>query len=368
MPRPTRRFPSPPLLAGVLVIAGVIGAVAAGVAGLSAPGGWGVVCLATGAVAGLWAAIAFASGRWMAAVHGALFVAAIGLVVLGGVLATWTLVGLGVLGVVIVGVGAPLTLALDRMSGVPGGERAPGLEQLLRQIHEHSMLSDNAKRVLFRERELGLLRDAIEGDIVEGKYNAALALCEEMAEVFGYREDAEAFRERIVQARQQHYEAAAHSAIAHLDELLERRDWAQVHHEAARIRRLYGDSHLVHDLDARILEAREAHKRELEGRFLDAAEREDVEGAMGLLKQLDRYLDQEEAARLTEVAQGVVTRHRENLGVQFKLAVSDHRWAEATRIGETIVAEFPNTKMAGEVRSMLDRLRRRADEATVAGG
>ena len=70
--------------------------------------------------------------------------------------------------------------------------------------------------------------------------------------------------------------------------------------------------------------------------------------------------------RLAEVAQGVIVRHRENLGVQFKLAVNDHRWAEAARLGDTIISEFPNTQMAAEVRSMIDVLRTRATQAALA--
>jgi len=240
------------------------------------------------------------------------------------------------------------------------------MEQLLQQIHEHSMLSDNAKRILFREREIGLLRNAIEIDIAEGKYNTALTLCDEMADVFGYREEAESFRARILEARQNRYDSQVGAALEHFDHLLRERDWASVHNEAARIRRLFGDSHHVKDLETRILQARDEHKGELEGRFLEAARRDDVEGAMGILKELDRYLDHQEAERLTEVAQGVVVRHRENLGVQFKMAVNDRRWGEAVRIGEVLIEEFPNTKMAGEVRSMIDVLRARASQAAMA--
>ena len=74
----------------------------------------------------------------------------------------------------------------------------------------------------------------------------------------------------------------------------------------------------------------------------------------------------EEAERLAEVAQGVIVRHRENLGVQCKRAVNDQRWAEAARLGDTIISEFPNTQMAAEVRSMIDVLRTRATQAALA--
>jgi hypothetical protein len=269
----------------------------------------------------------------------------------------------GAVGLIIVITTAPLALLLAGLAG-PLHEVGPIGRQVGR-IHEHSMLSDNAKRVLFRDREMQLLRSAIEDDIARGDYNAAITLCEEMANLFGYREEAEAFRSRIVQARREQYEFEVQAAVEQFEVSLGERNWAAVHQQAARIRRLYPDSHLVGELDQRIQLARHEHKGELENRFLEAARREDVETAMDLLKQLDLYLSRDEAGRLTDVAEGVIVRHRENLGAAFRLAVNDHRWSEATRLGETIIAEFPNTQMAAEVRALLEVLRSRAGGAAV---
>jgi len=325
-------------------------------------------------VAGLSAVVLIVSGLMrslIGAVHGVALVAAFGMVAGGSLTGDWITIGIGLIAAVIAGCSVPIAFALRDMAdreGAGGGPTSGELRDLLYELHEHSMLSDSAKRVLFREREMGLLRAAIEQDIAEGKYNVALTLCDEMADVFGHRNEAEAFRGQIMQARQERYDLEVQTALEHFDELLGQRDWALVHQEAARIRRLYSDSHLVQNLDQHILQARAEHKNELEGRFLQAAQRDDVEAAMALLKELDRYLEPPEAERLAEVAQGVVVKHRDNLGVQFKLAVNDRRWAEAARIGETIIAEFPNTKMADEVRSMIDLLRTRATQAALVEG
>jgi hypothetical protein len=227
------------------------------------------------------------------------------------------------------------------------------------------MLSDIAKRVLFRDQELDLLRRAIEEDISHGDYNAGLTLCDDMANLFGRREEAEAFRTRILQAGHAAYEARVRQALDQFDQILAARDWAGAHREAASIRRMYPGHELVEQLDQRILVARDDHKNELESHFLDAANRDDVEQAMSLLKELDRYLTREEAGRLAQAAQRVVSKHRDNLSVQFKLAVNEHRWSEAAQVGDVIVTEYPNTKMADEVRSMIDVLRVRASQAAV---
>jgi hypothetical protein len=269
----------------------------------------------------------------------------------------------GAIGLIVVVTTAPLALLLAGLLA-PLREVGP-IGRQIGSIHEHSMLSDNAKRVLFRDREMQLLRSAIEDDIARGDYNAAITLCDEMANLFGYRGEAEDYRSRIVQARREQYEFEVQAAVDQFEVSLGERNWAAVHQQAARIRRLYPESHLVGELDRRIQMARLEHKGELESRFLDAARREDVEMAMDLLKQLDLYLSREEAGRLTEVAEGVIVRHRDNLGAAFRSAVNEHRWREAAQLGETIIAEFPNTQMAAEVRSLLEVLRTRAGQDAV---
>jgi hypothetical protein len=280
------------------------------------------------------------------------------------------LLAIGALGLILAAVALPIVLALHHLTS--GGQPSPTLsassstDRLLAQIYENSMLSDNAKRVLFRDRELELLRRAIEDDMAHGDYNSGLTLCDEMANLFGHREEAEDFRNRILHANHAAIEAKVHQALANLDHILAMRDWARAHQDAASIRRLYPTHHLVQTIDARILQARDEHQRELEARFTEAATRDDVNQAMLLLKELDRYLSREEASRFAEVAQNVVIKHRDGLSMQFKLAVNDHRWAEAAQVGDLIIAEYPNTKMADEVRSMIDVLRVKATQAAVA--
>ncbi len=309
------------------------------------------------------AKLRFHAGRaGLVAIYACLAAAAAGVLVYGLVSGATAFAVAGTIGLLAVAAAAPVAWELAglraQLRGTEGAAEPVG--HMLEGIREHTMLSDNAKRVLFRDRETRLLRDAIEEDIARGDHNAALAICDEMANVFGYRREAEAYRSRIAQARQAEYEREVGAELELLEAHLDERNWAAVHQQAARIRRLYPDSHLVGGLDERIAQARYAHTRHLEARFLEAAGNDDVRGAMALLKQLDLYLGREEAARLREVAEGVIVRHREQLGTQFRTAVSERRWAHAARLGESIVSEFPNSKMAAEVKSMLEVLHTRA--------
>ena len=368
---------------------------AAPVAG-AAVAAWGLVLVAGGVMHGYaaWASAVFAAGllcvggsllAWIARRPAAAIASAAAATAGGAVAAGWMAADpdttrLGVGGVILLGAFAWLGLVLrpasraaaNRFAGSAGAagvagagdglvRLAPEFEQILRRIDEHAMLSDNARRVLFRERELALLEQAIEEDIRDGRFDVAATLADEFGAVFGERERAEEFRQRILQDRRQRHEAVRHTMLLELDGLLHHRQWRAAREVADRLRRAQPDADLEADIERRFLAARARHKADLEASFLEGVDRGDTEGAMRLLRELDHYLTGEEAERYRELAGGVIKQHRENLGVQFKLAVNDHRWAEAVRIGETIIGEFPNTKMAVEVRSMIDLLRRRSE-------
>lgn len=256
----------------------------------------------------------------------------------------------------------PIGVRLAMRSGAGGGAShdVNALVGAVRHLADEQSLSDDARRVLNRKRERDLLRKAIEEDIAVGDWDAAMVLVKELAERFGYRSDAEEFRTRIETARFQMVERRVDEGIRALDSLIVQLRWTEANAEAARLSRLYPDSPRVEGLRHRVETARQRYKAELERRFLTASESGDVEEALELLKELDNYLTEAEAEPYREVARGVIGRARENLGVQFKLAVQDRQWATAAIVGDRIIREFPNTRMAAEIREMIDGIRQRA--------
>ena len=79
-----------------------------------------------------------------------------------------------------------------------------------------------------------------------------------------------------------------------------------------------------------------------------------------------RFGQAEGADELISTAE-MIGKLRENLGARFKLAVSDHRWEDAIIVGQQIVQDFPNTRMAQEVREMLPSLRDRSGGRVASG-
>jgi TolA-binding protein len=235
------------------------------------------------------------------------------------------------------------------------------LNDTLESLNENQILSDDARRVLNRRKERELLCKAIEEDILIEDWDAGLVLVRELAERFGYRAEAEDFREKIDAARSKTMHRHVSDAVAGLDQLISKHKWDQAMHEAARISRVYHDSPQVEGLRHRVEQSKERYKYEIERRFLHAAQEDRIEEAMDLLHEMDHYLSEHEAEQFREVARGVIGKARENLGVQFKLAVNDKAWDKAAGVGQQIIQEFPNSRMASEVRNMIDSIRQRAE-------
>ena len=233
-------------------------------------------------------------------------------------------------------------------------------------ILEAMQMSENAKRILFRDRELELIRKTIRHDIESGDFHAALVLCDQMANVFGAVEEAEEMRTNVQEIIHQHHEERIHEELEQLKEFISNQQWVESYQFAARLRRLYPESPLLHDLEQNIADMRTEYGHTLEDRFLSAAKDENVEQAMVLLRELDRYLTPEDARRFRDTATSVIKTYRENLGAKFKMAVSDHRWQDAVEFGGELIAQFPNTKMAEEVKEILNTIQVRAIEDDTA--
>ena len=228
-----------------------------------------------------------------------------------------------------------------------------GSERLI----ELSSLSDQAKSLIFRERELEALHEVINEDLMRQDYKTAAALVDSIEMKFGYADEAARLREEIETSRKATIEEKIDAAVRRVQSVIDKRDWDRATRETQRLRRLFPDNAKVQSLPERIETARTAQKRRLLQAYDEAAIKNDVERGVVLLKELDQYLTPQEAAALAESARGVFRAKLSNLGVQFAICVTDQQWAKAVATGEEIIRSFPNSRMAHEVRAKMDQLR-----------
>lgn len=232
--------------------------------------------------------------------------------------------------------------------------------KLLELIVENTRISDTAKSLAHRGQELDALRGAIRDDVRNQKWELALNLIEEMERRFGYKEEADRLREEVDESRNSAIEAKLREAITLIEGHFEIHEWDLAQAEIDRLLAALPDHTRVLSLQDRMGGLKEQHKRELMLAWQEAVRRCDTDHAIDVLKELDQYLSSAEAEALQSSARDVFKEKLLQRGVQFRFAVTEKRWTDALNIGLDLIREFPNARMAGEVRDVLDTLRDRA--------
>ena len=241
------------------------------------------------------------------------------------------------------------------------------------------MLSDTAKRLLYRDRELDLLRMMVEQDIAAGDHESALRLVDELSEHFGRLEEAEAHRTRIGSLRRAEVETRIEEEMRSIRRLLEAGDWSGATRAAERFQRVLPDAPGAEDLVRQVAAARRRHSIELESRMRDAHADGRIDEAMTLLRDLDRHLEGEEAPGTKSMLQARITPESirlstDRLVVSLRPRVEDGTLvlvpASGTRIGRLPVptALFRGFVDSIDLDALLERLPASEGPAPEAAG
>jgi soluble cytochrome b562 len=235
----------------------------------------------------------------------------------------------------------------------------------LAAIAENTRISEAAKSLAHRDQEIEAFRAAILEDIRLAKWEAALKLVDDMEVRFGYKQEAEKLREELDEARSDAIQGKLQEAISQIEKHFLAHDWERAQQEIDRLANALPDETKIASLFDRMKALREQHKNNLREQWDESVRRSDVDQAIDILKELDQYLSPAEAQTLQDSARDVFKEKLLQLGVQFRFAVNEKRWQDALNIGVELVRDFPNARMAGEVREAIDTLRQRASkEAT----
>lgn len=226
-----------------------------------------------------------------------------------------------------------------------------------------SLLSDKTKSLLHREHETGALHDAFHSMLMEQDYIGAKDFIEQIDKRLGMPEAAQALRNEIEQAKQSTLDDQIDKAISRVRELLDKFEWARAKREADKLIQNFPDNAKINALTGELETAYNNKKGLLLKEYDRAVQINDIEKSIDLLKELDKYLSPQEAAALTESARDVFKKKLHNLGVQFSIALADGDWNLAVTTGEQIAKEYPNSRMAREVRDKMSLLKQYAATA-----
>ena len=288
----------------------------------------------------------------------------------------WTMLAAGSISLLLVLTTWPLamTIAASRDVTAKAGEetlnvlqeRLQSITVLLNEMSEQQLLSDRAKVVAFREKDRDALRRAIREDIAKRDWEAALILADDMERIFGYKQEAMKFREDIHRAQEDIVRRHVNEGMGVIDRHCRAEAWSDALREAERLMNAFRGDAQVMNLPQEIENRRQSHKQQLQSAFQDSLNRRDNDGAIEILKKLDLYLTRTEAEAMQDTVRNLFRERLNDLKTQFTLAIQDHKWGEAVRVGDSIVRDFPNSGIAREVKDKLDTLRQRAAEPEAA--
>ncbi|MCI0498605.1 MAG: hypothetical protein L0Y36_02845 [Planctomycetales bacterium] len=236
---------------------------------------------------------------------------------------------------------------------------------LLMQVSQASRLSDTAKEIVFRDSEQMELGEAALTRLHQHDFAEADSMIRAMAEHPKYKELANRLKLMTEKYRSATEEGRINQIIAHIEALFDQKLWIQAVAQIENLVKTFPFSDKAKNMPVRLQERKDRRKRELLADWDLAVREKNTDRGLEILKELDLYLTPSEALALRESASTVFKTKLHNLGVEFSVAIAEQNWKMALQTGRIIVQNFPNSRMAAEIRGKMDIL---LERARTAGG
>lgn len=230
---------------------------------------------------------------------------------------------------------------------------------VLSQISQNTRLSETAKAIAFRDADRQSLREAVFERLQQQDFDTTYEIIDEIAHTTVYKELAEQLRTEADRYRGATDAERENQVIAHIEKLFEEHQWAKASVLIERLIKANPDSEKAKAMRQKLLDKKQERKKILLNAWDDAVKRQATNRSLEILRELDLYLTPNEGLALQEAARDVFRNKLHNLGVQFSLAVSGKQWARALQTGRQIIRDFPNSRMAEEIRERMDALKQK---------
>jgi hypothetical protein len=228
---------------------------------------------------------------------------------------------------------------------------------LIAQISHGVRLSEAAKAIVFRDMDRQSLREAVLEKLHQQDFDATNSIINNIAQRPGYEELVKQLRSEAELYRNATEDERLNQVVQHIDRLCAMYEWSKAREQIDRLLKSHSDSPKVQELPQILADRKEARKHELLAAWDNAIKKQATDESLEILRELDSYLTPNEGLALQESARDVFRTKLHKLGVDFSLAVTGKHWAQAVQIGEQIMRDFPNSRMAQEIREKIDVLK-----------
>lgn len=227
----------------------------------------------------------------------------------------------------------------------------------LSQINHSTRVSEAAKSIAFRDADRVSLRQVVFEKLQMQDFDGAKNIISEIAQRPEYSELAQDLSEQAEKYRTATSQERVNQMVTHIDKLIDDCQWVRASSQIDELIKASPDSDRAKAMRQKLLENKEQRKKILLAAWDDAVHQHETDRSLEILKELDHYLTPNEGLALRKTASDVFKEKLHNLGEQFSLLVTEKQWNSALDIGQQIVEDFPNSKMAEEIREKMDVLR-----------
>jgi len=276
----------------------------------------------------------------------------------------WMLGGVIVLGTALFGLKSllDLTRAVNE-TNAQLEKISQGVEKnrsVLEKIGQSTRLSERAKSIAYRDLDRQSLREVVFDKLQQQDFETTYGIIEEISNLAGYKDLAQQLRAQADRYRTATRQERINQVISHIDKLLEEQQWAKASKQIEQLIKSQPDSEKAKAAHQKLLEKKQERKRILLNAWDGAVKRQATDRSLEILRELDMYLSPNEALALQEAARDVFRNKLHNLGVQFSLAIAEKEWHKALQTAQQIMRDFPNSRMAQEIRQRRDALKQKA--------
>jgi hypothetical protein len=233
---------------------------------------------------------------------------------------------------------------------------------VLTLINQNTRLSETAKAIAFRDADRQSLREAVFDKLQQQDFDTTYEIIDEIAHSTIYNELAEQLRAEADKYRDATDQGRINQVTEMIEKLFESCQWAKASAHIERLIKDYPKSEKAKEMRQKLLDKKQERKKILLTIWDDAIKRQDTDRSLEILRELDLYLTPNEGLALQEAARDVFRTKLHNLGVEFSLAISEKQWGKAVETGQQIIRNFPNSRMAEEIREKWNILKQKVEQ------
>ncbi|MDD4889144.1 MAG: hypothetical protein PHU85_04385 [Phycisphaerae bacterium] len=259
---------------------------------------------------------------------------------------------------------------MHRTTRAAADRQAQMLADLIERIDgltHWTAMSEATRSLLVRRREIDVFAKQIESAIGEGDWPEASRLIEMYEEHFGDHEMAEQFRKQLGSAHEAADDRVIRGRITEVRRLMDEQNFPAAEMALTRLCNDFPDDKRLDDLRSTFVRAQRRYREGVEDTFRRLLADRKFEEAAPLIDEM-RWLDSDALAAYREQWKDCLRQAQHEARDSFSAAVKDKQWAKAVEIGDVILARFPDTTLAAEVRKHIDALRQRANPAAAPEG